>query len=149
GRLTLLAGAPLAGAPLELQQLDAGSPSTVTMFATAADGSWSATLALSRNAALRVLHRVAPAAVSDVALIGVLPVLTLSLESQSPLRVMGTVNPVKRTVWVDVYQRVGVTNGRFSQKLGLKRAGPYVVVARTRADADNLAGTSPPLSVSV
>jgi hypothetical protein len=161
GSLALLTGAPLAGAPLELQQLKAGTASTVTTFVTAADGSWSASLPLSANATLRVLHRAAPAAVSDVALVGVTPVLTLSLESQSPLRVAGSVRPNKRTVWVDVYElsgrhrrllaskRVLASNGRFSQKLGLKRAGRYTVVARTRADAQNLAGASSPLAVTV
>jgi hypothetical protein len=163
GSLALLAGAPLAGAPLELQQLKpgTGTATTVATFATGPDGSWSASLPLSANARLRVLHRVAPAAVSDVAAIGVAPVLTLSLESQSPVRVAGTVSPGKRAVRVDVYElsgrhrrllastRVLPTSGRFSQKLGLKRAGRYTAVARTRADAQNLAGASAPLVITV
>jgi hypothetical protein len=44
---------------------------------------------------------------------------------------------------------VPATNGHFTQTLTLGRAGRYSVVARTQADAENLAGASSPLAVTV
>jgi hypothetical protein len=163
GRLESLSGAPLAGAPIELQQLAAGGAGAVTIAATttASDGSWSFTQAVERNTVLRALHRPYPASVSDWALVAVAPVIALQLQSASPLVVSGTITPPLRQVTVDVYQaagsrarplasrRVKVTGGRFRSRLPVRRPGSYVVIARSAPTARMAGGTSPPLSVSV
>ena len=129
----------------------------------AADGSWSTTLAPVRSVLVRALHPQAPAVTSDVVEVSVVPVLSLSLVSTSPLRVEGTITPFKRRVTVDVYKlsgphrhlvvsrRVAVHGGHFSARLSLPRRarGRYVVIARSRADAVTAAGASPPVDVTL
>ena len=162
GRLALLAGAPLAGAPVDVQRLSADAATTIATATTAADGSWQATVTVARTAVLRALHAPAPASVSDVVQVAVQPVLTLGLISASPLRVSGTVQPAKPNVWLDVYElvaghrrllrrrRVRVSQGRFTARpsLGARRGRRYVLVARTTAGGGTLAGASPPLRLS-
>jgi hypothetical protein len=161
GRLTSLDGPAIAGAPLEIQTIgSAGAARTVANVVTDVDGNWSASLTVSRNALVRALHPVAPAAVSGVADIEVLPVLTLTLASASPPRVTGTVTPGKPRVTLDIYRvsggrrhlltsrRVTVRRGGFAATLSL-RHGTYVVVARTAAAGGTLAGASAPLTVRV
>ena len=55
---------------------------------------------------LRALHPVSPAAASNVIGVGVTPVLTLTLVSQPPVRLAGTVLPPKRLVTLDTYRVV-------------------------------------------
>jgi hypothetical protein len=164
GRLSLLDGPPVAGAPVEIQTVgDAGGETTLATVLTAPDGSWSAPLAADRTLLVRALHRAAPAVVSDLVLIGVAPVVTLALLTPAPLRLAGTVVPPQRRVTLDVYRlsgphrrlvlsrRVAVHHGQFSARLSLGRRarGRYVVVARTAAGTVTVAGASAPVSLIV
>jgi hypothetical protein len=162
GGLTTVDGVALAGAPVEIQQLGAhGLEITIATETTDAEGAWSVTLIAAQNVLLRALHRPAPAAVSDVAAIAVVPALTLALESLSPLQVSGTVSAPAGPVTIGVYRvsgggrrrvaakRVSVAGGRFAA--GIKRLAPgrYVLIARTPAGARFAAGASPPLAITI
>jgi hypothetical protein len=103
GRLTTLSGVPLPGAPIEVQQLTAAGERTIAQSTTGADGAWTITVQLSFNQNLRALHRPGPAAVSDLAPVGVAPAITLNLDSPSPLSVSGVITPPKRSVTIDAY----------------------------------------------
>jgi N-acetylmuramoyl-L-alanine amidase len=161
GRLTQLAGPPVGGAPIELQQVTAQGAKTIATTNTAADGSWSTVVAPESNLLVRALHRPAPATVSDVAFVGVRPALTLNVDSVSPLRLSGTVSSSKRTVTIDLYalvsgrrrlvasKRVAVRQGRFAARIRSHRHGPLLLVARTDADARNIAGASPAVRVTL
>ncbi len=161
GRLTGLDGPAIAGAPVEIQTIGgAGATRRVATAVTDAQGNWSALVTVRRDALVRALHRARPAAVSAVAELGVLPALTLSLAASAPPRVIGTVNPAKPRVTLDVYRlsggrrhlvsgrRVTVRAGSFAATLHLGR-GAYVVIARTTAGGGTLAGASAPLTVTV
>jgi hypothetical protein len=161
GRLIGLDGQPLAGAPIELQQVARAGARTLAAATTAADGSWSTSVTVTTNALLRALHAPAPASVSNVLHLGVAPAVTLGLDSISPLRVSGTINPPKRHVTLRIYRlgaghrrlvkakRVVVRQGRFAAGLPTRGPGRYQVVAVTAADAGNVAGASPPLAVTL
>jgi len=166
GRLTLPGGASAAGAPVEVQTLarrgpDFGAAITVVTATTAADGTWSATLAPLENTLVRALHRPAPASVSDVVLLAVEPAITLTVESVSPLTVSGTVSPPKRFVEVDLYalanghrrrvtgKRLAVNGGRFAGRIRTGRHGRSLLIARTAPDAATVAGASPPVDVTL
>ena len=166
GRLGLPGGAAAGGAPIELQTLARhdgalGAATTVATAIAAADGTWSATLAPVENTLVRALHRPRPATVSDVALLAVEPVITLQVDSVSPLTVSGTVSPAKRFVTVDLYalgnghrrrvagKRLAVKHGRFSGRLGTRRHGRSLLIARTAADAATVAGASAPVRVTL
>jgi hypothetical protein len=156
------AGAPVAGAPLQLQNVSGdGVLTTLATVTSGADGAFAATLPFSQSAVLRTLHATSPAAVSNLVVIGVTPVLMLALASTAPLRVTGTVHPAK-PVTVTVYKlvrgrrklvssrRLKAAGGTFSARvsLGRKPRGQYVIVARATADAVSLAGASAPLTVT-
>ncbi|HWD74248.1 MAG TPA: N-acetylmuramoyl-L-alanine amidase [Solirubrobacteraceae bacterium] len=164
GTLSSLGGSPIPGAALALQTVAGiGRTTTFATVTTAADGTWSATLAPATTALVRALHPVAPAAVSDLVEIGVAPVITLALVSGAPLRLAGTIAPSKRTVTLDVYKlsgphrhlvtsrRVAVHHGTFTARLSLGRRarGQYEVVARSRADTATVAGASAPVTATV
>jgi len=162
GRLTeLLSNAPLASESIELQQLTVAGETTEAQLRTSADGSWSTSLSLSHNALMRALHRPAPAVVSRLAAINVAPVVALTVDSQSPLRVSGTVSPPTRHVTINVYRRgnghrmlvaskkVAVTTGRFRAKIPLHRHGRYLVRASVAATSRNAVGVAPPVVVTV
>ncbi len=161
GRLTMLAGSALAGEPIEVQQVSAAGEATIATETTASDGTWSAAVTTNHNAVLRALHRRAPATASALVHIGVAPAVTLSVESGSPLRLSGGLSPSKRSVTIDAYalagghrrlltsKRVAVVRGRFRATVPIRRAGRYLVIARTSADASSVAGASPPVVVSV
>lgn len=166
GRLTDLHGAPIAGAPVEVQRFSA-SPSgpretTVATATTGADGRWSAAVALKRRALLRALHRPAPAAVSDLVAISVPAAITLKLVTASPLKVSGTVRPSTGTVtlelfavqpgghWARLRRRVvTVRHGAFSAVLATSVPGVYGVSAHTAANTVSAAGVSAPVEVSI
>jgi hypothetical protein len=163
GRLTALSGgAPLPGATIEIQALAADAATTIATAVTAADGTWSATVTVSRDAVLRALHAEAPATVSEVLAVGVAPALTLALTAAAPLRVAGTVTPAKPRITLDIYrqtgqhrqlltsQRVTVHGGAFSVRpaLGARRGRHYVLIARTVAGGQTLAGASAPLAIT-
>jgi hypothetical protein len=154
---------PLAGAPLQVQNVSGdGVLETLATVTTATDGSWTATLPVARSAVLRALHAARPAAVSNLVVIGVAPVLTLALASTSPVRVTGAVLPAK-PVTVSVYKlvkgrrklvssrRLEAAGGRFDAAVSLGRQprGQYVIVARAAADDISLAGASAPVTLTV
>jgi hypothetical protein len=161
GRLMQLGGPPIAGAPIEVQQVMPGGASTVATATTAADGTWSNVLEPASNLLVRALHRPAPATLSNVAFVGLQPAVTLIVDSVSPLHVSGTMIPSKRMVAIDLYalvngrrrlvasKRVAVTRGRFAARLRTRRHGPALLVARTTADARTVAGASPPVNVTL
>jgi N-acetylmuramoyl-L-alanine amidase len=163
GRLTDLAsGAPLTGAPIELQQI--GPPhyeQTIAILTTDANGSWSYTLTATTNLLVRALHRPAPAAVSDVVAIAVAPTVTVALASQAPLVISGTVAPAVHPVTVVLYKvvlgrrqeitskRLPAVGGQFNARLKTKGPGRYVVIAQTPATARYTAASSTPLAVTI
>jgi hypothetical protein len=162
GGLAHLDGTPLAGAPIEIQQLSQDRATTLAGAFTLADGSWSASLALTRTLVLRALCPVAPAAVSNVIVVGITPQLTLSVASSAPLRVSGTVAPAKRRVILDIYRlvrgrrrlvatkKVRAYGGTFSTRVLVgARSGTYVLVGSTPQDSKTLAGVSAPLRVTL
>ncbi len=164
GQLRRLHGAPIPGAPLQIQTVTGvGRTATIATATTAADGTWTATVTLPRSVVVRALHPAAPAAVSNLVAIGVTPVITLALAATSPLTVTGTIRPAKRTVTIAVYEQIGarrkavatrkvaVRQGRFTARLSLgpKAAGEYVIFAETAADAVSAAGVSAPVMVTV
>jgi hypothetical protein len=163
GHLRSLSGAPLAGAPIEIQLMSPFGPpdTTVGTTQTGSDGSWTGLVTLQRNTLVRALHRPYPAAVSDWSAVGVAPVITLAATSVSPLVLTGTVSPATGPVTVDLYRashpggkpvrqrRVRVSGGRFTAHLATPRPGSYVAIARTAPDANNAAGASPPVTVTV
>ena len=165
GRLADLAtGSPLAGEPIELQQIMRGFEVTIEVLATGVDGTWSTTFTATVNTLVRALHRPAPAAVSNVVPSVVAPVLTLALApgfTPPPVEVNGTVSPVDGNVVVDLYQVVGgrrhlvaskrvpAGSGQFSARFRPGRPGRYVVIARTAASAHYAAGASPPVALTI
>ncbi|HLH66378.1 MAG TPA: N-acetylmuramoyl-L-alanine amidase [Solirubrobacteraceae bacterium] len=165
GRLTTLAGAPIAGAQLALQTVAGiGRTTTFATALTADDGSWSAGLTPGSSVVVRALYEGPPAAVSDLVLIGVQARITLALSPGRPPRVTGTVTPAKRSVAISVYRigasgrrrladtlRVRVRGGEFSARLPVSRlrAGRYLLVASTSADRRTVASESAPLTISL
>ena len=163
GRLTDLAtGSPLAGEPVELQQITRGAEQTISTLATAADGSWSITLTPAGNTLVRALHRPAPAVVSNVVPVVVAPVLTLTLAGPAPpVEVTGTVSPGFRKVTLDLYRvgggrrqliaskRVPAGSGQFAARFRPGRPGRYVVIAQTAASARYAAGASSPVTLTI
>ena len=162
GRLTdLSSGAPLTGAPIELQQIAPEPGHTIATATTDAGGNWSIALTLTANILVRALHRPAPAAVSDVAAIEVAPALTMTLDSSAPLQVSGTVSPHRASVTVDLYRlssgrrhlirskQVAAGAGTFKASFNTLRTGRYVLVARTTAGARNVGGASPPVALTI
>jgi hypothetical protein len=127
------------------------------------DGAFTAALVpFARSAVLRALHSSRPASVSNLVVVAVKPVLTLTLASASPVRVAGTVQPAK-PVTVSVYKlvrgrrklvsrrRVRPANGSFSTRpsLGRKPRGTYLIIARVSADAVSLSAVAPAVRVTV
>ncbi len=163
GRLTDLAsGAPLTGAPIELQQI--GPPhyeQTIATLTTDASGSWSYALTATTNLLVRALHRDAPAAVSDVVAIDVAPVVTLTLGSEAPLVVSGTVSPPVHPVTVVLYKvvrghrrvvaskQLPAVGGQFHARLQTNGPGRYVAIAETPATASYIAASSAPLVLTI
>jgi hypothetical protein len=165
------AGTPVAGATVELQRrLRSGEQETLTTATTGADGSWWATVALTRNAAVRAIYRGAPgisAVVSPPVGIDVAPQITLTAQSQQaavgiPLVFSGTIAPSKRRVTIVVAQgqpdgtyremrevRVAVEGGAFSRGIAFSAPGQYQVTARSERDATNAPGASVPIAMSV
>jgi hypothetical protein len=161
GRLARLSGGPIAGAPIELQQVMPNGATTLLTTIAAADGSWAAELSLDQNAVIGALHRSRPAAVADATQIGVAPVVRLRVDSASPLRVSGGVRPDKPSVTVQLYRlagarrqlmrqhRVAVRHGRFATTIRAVKHGRYVLQAVTPGDARNVSGSSPDVHVTV
>ena len=166
GGLSALGGAPLANAPIELQQLnfDAAAARQSTQILataqTASDGSWTASISLAHDAIVRAVHAVAPATVADWAQVQVAPEIELTVASTSPLDVTGTIRPDKPRITVDLYQagqtqqpmakrKVGVSQGSFQAGFGMISPGDYTLVGRVAATNTNAGGASQPVSVTV
>ena len=160
--LSLLTGQPLAGEPLELQSLGPSGPpaSTFATTTTGADGSWSQSISFQENTLVRALHRGQPASVADLVVVAVAPVITLNVQSTSPLVVSGNASPAKSHLTLDVYRagatgrrpiarkRVKTVHGSFTKRLALPRPGNYVIIARSAAGTRNAAGASAPVAVT-
>ncbi len=152
GRLGLLTGRPLAGAPVELQLLTASGSRTIAVAHTARDGSFSAVLPLEVNARVRALHRARPATTSPLLGRAVPPALTLGFAPGSPPEVTGTVQPAKRHVTIEVDRLLGtahvpvlrrtltVNRGTFIARLPALVPGRYALSASTVADDSNAVG---------
>jgi hypothetical protein len=172
GVLATLAGAPLAGRPIELQQLTVSadgvaSERTIAQASTGSDGAWSTALAPTANLLVRALSASAPVTASPLMWVAVAPAITLAPASYGPppaagtLLLTGTVTPHKPRVTIDVYDASGrhslsltrtveVTGGEFRARLRLRlRPGRYWLRARTVADSVNLAGESARVSITI
>jgi hypothetical protein len=171
GRLATHDGAPVAGAPIEVQAYGSRGKRTIATAVTDADGAFSATLALTSNTFVRAVDRGAPgrpAAVSQPVLLPVRPHVELAggmpgTIRGTPVQLTGAVAPVKRRLTLSVslvgpdgtlreVQRIPVTpgaDGRFAYALTLDAPGQYEIVARTAADTRNAAGASQPVTVVV
>ena len=154
---------PIPGAALQIQNVSGdGVLSTLANITVDANGAFTTTLPFSQSAVLRAVHASTPASVSNVVVIGVRPVLTLTLASASPVQVSGTVRPAKPVI-VSVYKlvrgrrklvwskRVKPVNGGFSARpsLGRRPRGTYLLVARVGADAVSLSAVSPAVRVTL
>ena len=154
GRLSLIADGALAGAPVELQLLTGSGSRTIATVQTVADGSFSATLPLLRNAQVRALHRPRPASTSALLNLAIAPLITLRFALGASPRVSGTVHPAKGTVNVELYRtspgrralvsrrRVTARRGAFAVQLPALAPGRYLIRARTAADRGNAAGSA-------
>ena len=155
--------APPAGAPVRIQSVSGdGRLTTLATVTAGANGAFTATLPFAESAVLRALRASRPASVSNLVVIGVTPVLTLTLASTAPVRVSGTVQPAK-PVTVSVYKlvrgrrtlvssrRLKAVSGAFNAQvsLGRKPHGTYVIVARVAADAVSLGAVAPAVRVTV
>jgi hypothetical protein len=163
GRLAdLSSGSPLAGEPIELQEITRGAEQTIATPTTAPDGSWSATFTPAGNVLIRALHRPAPAAASNVVALAVAPALTLALVGPAPpVEVTGTVSPPLPNVTLDLYRVVGgrrhlmrakrvpAGDGEFAARFRPGRPGRYVVIARTVASGRFIAGASPAVGLTI
>src|SRR5580704_7709596 len=163
GRLAdLSSGSPLAGEPIELQEITRGAEQTIAAPTTAADGSWTATFPPAGNVLIRALHRPEPAAASNVVALAVAPALTLALVGPAPpVEVTGTVSPPLPNVTLDLYRVVGgrrhlmrakrvpAGDGEFAARFRPGRPGRYVVIARTVASGRFIAGASPAVGLTI
>jgi len=166
GRLTDLAGAPITGAPVEVQRFEVTrsgtTQTTIGEATTAPDGSFTVAVPLTRYTFLRALHRPAPAAVSTLVAFAVAPAITLAVESTAPLTVAGTVEPPTKTATVELFAvqadghwaplrrvKVKLARGAFTATLATPGPGSYGISVHTPADAVSAAGVSAPLPVTV
>jgi hypothetical protein len=166
GRLTDLDGAPIAGAPVEVQRFAATlrgtTETTIGNATTGPDGSFTAAVPLTRYTLVRALHPVAPAAVSTLVAVAVAPAITLSVESTVPLTVAGTVDPPTKQATIHLFavepdgeweplvsKRVKVAHGAFTATLATPGPGSYGLSVHTPADAISAAGVSAPVPVTV
>ncbi len=163
GALRRLGGGSIPGASLTVERVGAGGATTpLAAVSTAADGSWTASLALDYSALVRAVHGAAPVTVSDLLAVNVAPAISVTVASTAPLTVTGTVVPAKRYATVTLYalrgslrHRVAAVRahvqpgGTFSARFAGRPPGAYLVVARTAADPSNTAGASAPALVSI
>jgi len=170
GRLTSLAGAPVAAAPVLLQSISTdgageASEQVLASLSTAVDGSWTTQLIASANLLLRATYAGPPAVVSPLVWAAVAPTVTLMPVPSAPaptgglVHLEGTVTPA-RSKMVLIAQRtdrrhaksvrhtVAVTGGQFSCRLRL-HPGSWRVWAESFADARYVAGSSARLMITV
>jgi hypothetical protein len=163
GVLRTLGAGPIAGASLTVERVVSGGATTpLAGVTTGGDGGWEASLALEHSALVRAVHGSAPVTVSDLLAVNVAPVITLSAASTARLTVSGTVAPAKRYVTITLYALNGLhrhrvasarvrpgQGGAFTAGFRTPPPGSYELVARTTADAANVAGTSAPLRLTI
>ena len=85
------------------------------------------------------------------------PLITVAVSGTGPLQVSGAIAPAKAAVTIELRRagrvvrrkRIAVSAGRFAAAIRAPKPGLYTLVARTAADADNAAGASPPVAVTV
>ncbi|MGN6866864.1 MAG: N-acetylmuramoyl-L-alanine amidase [Solirubrobacteraceae bacterium] len=164
GRLSdLRSGAPLAGAPVEVQQITGtDTETTIATLTTDTNGDWSYTIAPAQNTLLRALHRPAPASVSDIVVLAVAPMITVTVVSTAPLTVTGTVAPAGPPVTVDLYRvlksgrrklvksrQLAASGGQFTASFRGLAPGRYVLLAGTAASTRYAAGAAPATPVVI
>jgi len=172
GGVLTAVGAPIGGAPIEVQQRSTTrGPHTIAIATTNLDGTWSISAPLATNALLRAVYRGDPshAAIVSPGVGAQVPAqITLSSTAQqvAPGGVIdftGSTAPAKRKVSIVLSQqqpdgtfttvrtiRLGTnSNGTFTRSIGFPDAGQFLVVAHTAADNSNAIGTSPPLAIAV
>jgi hypothetical protein len=159
GTLTTLGGAPIAAAPVEIQQLLAGSETTLAEVVTGADGAYTAQFTPAKEALVRALHRPAPAAVSSLLFVPVAPAVTLTLVTTAPLTVTGTVTPPGPHVIVELLRagrqkplrsrRLRAAGGHFTATFATPGPGSYVVRASTEPGNGLASGRSADVPVTV
>jgi hypothetical protein len=165
-------GTPIAGALIEIQRRSTTrGPTTLGTATTDANGAWSATVPLPRNADLRAVYRgdaEHPAVVSPGLAATVPPQLALSAATQeaapgSVILFTGSVTPVKPRVTIAIAQQQPdgsfltvrtirlrpADDGTFERSIGFPDAGQYQVLAHTAADDSNALGTSAPVSIAI
>jgi len=159
GYLRTFAGAPVAGAPVQLQALNGTTEEVLATVTTDANGHWSAVVAPKTSVLVRALHPVAPATASPLVLIGVAPTVTLEVTEPGGQFVSGTVSPAEPHVMVTVryaggrhrvveHLHLAARGGRFRHRLKLK-PGHYHVQAHSIPDAKYVEGWSPPVDLRV
>ncbi|TMK42608.1 MAG: hypothetical protein E6G56_00720 [Actinobacteria bacterium] len=166
GRLIQRDGSPISGATVLVQ---VRGPRSVAAghASTAPDGSWTTQLSLPHSAEVRALFAgdgVHAAAVSEGAVVAVSAAITLSASPQPAslvVAVAGAVEPAKPAVVLDVYasepggsrllasDRFAAAGGRYSGSITVPAPGSYRLIARTRADDLNAAGSSTPVDITV
>ena len=144
-----------------MPRLRAGRRLTLAIAVTAPDGAWTAAVAPKVNVLLRALHRPSPATLSDWVSFEVAPRIALRVTAGAPLQVSGTIVPPKEQVTVELHRgsrvtgapvrtkRLAAANGRFAGTIRRPKPGRYTLIARSAEDADNVAGTSPPIPLAV
>jgi hypothetical protein len=170
GTLTA-AGAPIAGATIEVQRRTTRGLTTIAQATTADDGTWSAAAALATNASLRAAYRGDTGHSAVVSLpidAKVAPQIMLTAAAQQVtagglIQFTGSIAPTKKKLSIVISQpqadgtfapvrTIAFTadaGGGFTRTLGFPVAGQYQVVAQTTADSVNAAGTSPPIAITV
>jgi hypothetical protein len=171
GRLTVPAGAPAAGATIELRQLrGTHSERRLTTVTTADDGTWSADVpGLTANSVVRAVFAGGgdrPGVTSAPAYLSATPRISLTVAPTATagdaVTATGSVKPGKAHVTVYAYRvavdgkrtriaakRVATHSGRYKAKLTLKSAGSYRVVTRAPANSRSSAGRSRYATVTV
>jgi hypothetical protein len=170
GVLRQVGGAPIANAPIEIQQRRGTAVVVVALAVTGPDGSWSVPLRVKEDRTLRAVHRGKPAVISHAVPVAVAPELTLTL-TPGPVPVAQTVpgrilvtgssRPAKRAVTINLYAVSGTqtklisrtrlrrARGTFQASIRVPGPGTYLLSAHTPADARNAAGVSVPIAVTL
>jgi hypothetical protein len=165
------ADAPIPGATIELQRRTTRGPTTIAEATTAEDGTWSSAAALATNASLRAVYRGDSGHSAVVSLpvdVTVAPQITLAAAAQQVapggvIQFTGAIAPTKTKLSIVISQLqadgtftpvrivpfTAESDGSFARTLGFPAAGQYQAVAQTTADAENAAGTSPPVTITV
>ena len=171
GTLTDAEGAPIAGAPVELQRLRRTGWKWLDEGVTDAEGEFAASAHFKRNKVLRwefTGDETYRAARGDGVLVMVAPLVTLdasttAAETGEQVDLTGTITPAKsdglrliieRLDETGSWQRFGRRNvtadrGFFSKRASFSEPGSYRLYVRFRGDEVNAAGASPYVELTV